>query len=105
MLAQKHGKIMTMTSAQPGGRFGALNVDTSNRVIDFREKPQGEESWINAGYFICEPEVFNYIGDDDEDLIFKHFSDAEIETIADVGHWLHAEKPQEFFEMTVRFCL
>lgn len=47
----------------------------------------------------------NYIGDDDEDLIFKHFSDAEIETIADVGHWLHAEKPQEFFEMTVRFCL
>ena len=47
----------------------------------------------------------NYIGDDDEDLIFKHFLDADIESIADVGHWLHAEKPQEFFEMTVRFCL
>ena len=61
---------MTMTSAQPGGRFGALNVDKSNRVIDFREKPQGEESWINAGYFICEPEVFNYIGDDD-DVVFE----------------------------------
>ena len=47
----------------------------------------------------------NYISDEDEDLIFKHFLDAEIESIADVGHWLHAEKPQEFFEMTVRFCL
>ena len=47
----------------------------------------------------------NYINDDDEDLIFKHFKDAEIQTVDEVGHWLHAEKPQEFFEMTVRFCL
>jgi len=66
----KHGKFMTMTSAQPGGRFGALKVDKNNRVIDFREKPQGEESWINAGYFICEPEVFNYIGDGDN-VVFE----------------------------------
>ena len=47
----------------------------------------------------------NYINDDDEDLIFKHFKDAEIQTLDEVGHWLHAEKPQEFFEMTFRFCL
>ena len=61
---------MTMTSAQPDGRFGALNVDKSNRVIDFKEKPQGEDSWINAGYFFCEPEVLNYIGDGD-DVVFE----------------------------------
>ncbi len=67
---KKHGKFMTMTSAQPDGRFGALNVDKSNRVIDFKEKPQGEDSWINAGYFICEPEVLNYIGDGD-DVVFE----------------------------------
>ena len=47
----------------------------------------------------------NYINDYDEELIFKHFIDAEIQTLDDVGHWPHAEKPQEFFEMTVRFCL
>ena len=47
----------------------------------------------------------NYIQDHDEDLIFEHFTDAEIETIPNVGHWLHAESPQSFFEMTVRFCL
>ena len=47
----------------------------------------------------------NYINDDDEDLIFKHFTGAEIQTLDEVGHWLHAEKPQEFFEMTIRFCL
>ena len=47
----------------------------------------------------------NYINDDDEDLILKHFTDAEIQTVDEVGHWLHAEKPQEFFEMTVSICL
>ena len=47
----------------------------------------------------------NYINYDDEDLIFKHFTDAEIQSVDEVGHWLHAEKPQEFFEITVRFCL
>ena len=47
----------------------------------------------------------NYIQDEDEDLIFKHFTDAEIETIPETGHWLHAESPEAFFEMTVRFCL
>ena len=47
----------------------------------------------------------NYINDDDEDLIFKHYTDAEIQTLDEVGHWLHAEKPNEFFEMTLRFCL
>ncbi|MDA9898377.1 alpha/beta fold hydrolase [Flavobacteriales bacterium] len=47
----------------------------------------------------------NYIQDEDEDLIFKHFTDAEIETIPETGHWLHAESPEAFFEMTIRFCL
>lgn len=47
----------------------------------------------------------NYIKDDDEELIFKHFTDAEIQILDGVGHWLHAEKPLEFFEKTVRFCL
>ena len=47
----------------------------------------------------------NYINDDDEDLIFKHFTNVEIQTMDQAGHWLHAEKPQKFFEMSIRFCL
>ena len=58
---KSHGKAMTMTSAQPDGRFGALNIDSSNKVNEFREKPKGDGSWINAGYFVCEPKVFDYI--------------------------------------------
>jgi len=58
---KSHGKAMTMTSAQPDGRFGALNIDANNQVLEFKEKPKGDGSWINAGYFVCEPKVFDYI--------------------------------------------
>ena len=58
------GKI-TMTSAQPDGRFGALSICKDNMVEEFKEKPKGDGSWINAGYFVCEPEVFDYITEGD----------------------------------------
>ena len=65
---KSHGKAMTMTSAQPNGRFGALNIDENNKVKEFKEKPKGDGSWINAGYFICEPKVFDYIVDGDSSV-------------------------------------
>ncbi len=63
---KSHGKSMTMTSAQPDGRFGALEIGKNSQVKEFKEKPKGDGSWINAGYFICEPKVFEYIEDGDE---------------------------------------
>ena len=62
---KSHGKILTMTSAQPDGRFGALDIDKNNKVIEFKEKPRGDGSWINAGFFVCEPKIFDYIKDGD----------------------------------------
>jgi len=62
----QHGKLMTMTSAQPEGKFGALALDENNNVLSFKEKPKGDGSWINAGYFVCQPEVFDYITGGDE---------------------------------------
>ncbi|MEZ4873272.1 MAG: glucose-1-phosphate cytidylyltransferase [Bdellovibrionales bacterium] len=60
-----HGKLMTMTSAQPEGRFGALDINESTgQVNHFLEKPKGDGGWINAGFFVCQPEVFDYIEDD-----------------------------------------
>lgn len=56
-----HGKLITMTSVQPAGRFGSLLIDENNTILSFKEKPKGDGSWINAGYFVCQPEVFNYI--------------------------------------------
>ena len=58
---KSHGKLMTMTSAQPDGRFGALDITSDNKVQEFQEKPKGDGSWINAGFFVCEAKVFDYI--------------------------------------------
>lgn len=56
-----HGKVVTMTSVQPEGRYGSLVVGQDNRVLSFQEKPKGDGAWINAGYFVCQPEIFDYI--------------------------------------------
>lgn len=62
---KSHGKAITMTSAQPDGRFGALNIGDNNEVSHFFEKPKGDGNWINAGFFVCEPKVLDYILDGD----------------------------------------
>lgn len=61
---KKNGKYATVTAVQPSGRFGALGINSSNGVESFFEKPKGDGSWINGGFFVCEPKVFDYIGDD-----------------------------------------
>ncbi len=59
-----HGKLITMTSVQPEGRFGSLVLNGNNEVLRFQEKIKGDGNWINAGFFVCEPEVLNYIEGD-----------------------------------------
>lgn len=58
-------KAATITSVQPSGRFGALTLDGDNNVLSFQEKPKGDGAWINAGFFVLEPRVFDYIKSDD----------------------------------------
>jgi glucose-1-phosphate cytidylyltransferase len=53
----------TLTGVQPPGRFGALNLE-HNRVISFQEKPEGDGSWINGGFFVLNPSVFDRIDGD-----------------------------------------
>jgi len=61
----KSGKTLaTLTAVQPPGRFGALNV-RCNRDTRFQEKPKGEGGWINGGFFVCEPRIFDYIAGDE----------------------------------------
>lgn len=61
---KKHGKKATVTSIQPSGRFGALDLDGANLVHGFQEKPKGDGAWINGGFFVMEPEVLDYIDGD-----------------------------------------
>lgn len=59
-----HGKLATVTSTQPAGRFGALELSENNQVRGFQEKPKGDGSWINAGFFVLQPNIFDYLSDD-----------------------------------------
>jgi glucose-1-phosphate cytidylyltransferase len=60
-----HHKMATVTATQPSGRFGALNLDASDKVASFEEKPAGDGSWINGGFFIFESKVLDLIAGDD----------------------------------------
>jgi len=61
---KKNAKIITLTAVQPSSRFGLLVFHNENRVKSFREKPRGEHAWINAGYFVVEPGIFEYLSGD-----------------------------------------
>ena len=62
---QDQKTVVTLTAVQPPGRFGTFSLDQNQNLISsFKEKPKGDGAWINGGYFIVEPEAFNYIKDD-----------------------------------------
>ena len=58
-----HASLATMCAVQPPGRFGAIDIK-DNRITRFQEKPQGDGSWINGGFFVLEPDVMRYIEND-----------------------------------------
>ena len=88
---KSHGKAITMTSAQPDGRFGALEIKDNNQVSSFHEKPKGDGHWINAGFFVCEAKVFDYILDDattfEQEPLKNLASDGEMFTYKHKGFW------------------
>lgn len=61
---RSHGKLATMTAVRPPARYGHLNIENS-RIVEFTEKPQTGEGWINGAFFVLEPGIFDYIQGDD----------------------------------------
>lgn len=61
---RSHGKLATLTAVRPPARFGHLELD-GNQIVEFSEKPQTREGWINGAFFVLEPQVFDYIDGDD----------------------------------------
>ena len=90
---KKAGKLLTVTAYKPQGKFGSLEINESGIVTSFTEKPAGDGNWINAGYFICQPEVFDYIGDEDS-VIFEKIP---LENIAKHGE-MASYKHQGFWK-------
>jgi len=90
---KSHGKSISITSAQPDGRFGSLEIGLNDQVKSFKEKPRGDGSWINAGYFVCEPKVFEYISDNDQtvfeqDPLINLATNGELFAYKHDGFWM-----------------
>ena len=65
---ESHGKLATLTAARPPARFGHLDIGEAGQIEEFSEKPQTGEGWINGGFFVLEPGVFDYIAGDETSL-------------------------------------
>lgn len=61
---KQHGKLVSLTAAQPTGRFGSLSIGEDGSVLSFAEKPKGDGRWINGGFFVLSPKVEKYLVDD-----------------------------------------
>jgi len=88
---KSHGKLCTVTAVQPSGRFGALNLNEDQTVTAFLEKPKGDGAWINGGFFVCQPRVFDYIEGDatifEKDPMEKIAADGEMKAFNHTGFW------------------
>ncbi|PHD74974.1 glucose-1-phosphate cytidylyltransferase [Bacillus sp. AFS043905] len=88
---RSHGKKATVTAVQPTGRFGAMSLSDDARVLDFKEKPKGDGGWINGGFFIFQPEIFDYL-DGEHSILEKE----PLEKLAQEGQ-MHAYKHKGFW--------
>ncbi len=79
---EKSGKYLTLTAVKPEGKFGALDISADGTIHNFAEKPHGDGNWINGGFMVCEPEVFDFIEADRNDVIFER---APLENLAKAG--------------------
>jgi glucose-1-phosphate cytidylyltransferase len=68
---RSHNRAATVTAIQPMGKFGVMQIKADSSVDAFREKARDDEGWINGGYFVLRPEVFNYLPDNADDVMWE----------------------------------
>ena len=90
---EKSGKYLTLTAVKPSGKFGALDIMSDGTIKSFQEKPEGDGSWINGGFMVCENEVFDYIEGGRRDVIFERLpleklaADRQLNSYKHRGFW------------------
>ena len=87
---RSHGRLATVTAVRPPARFGDLRIE-NERVMQFEEKPQAGEGWINGGFFVFEPSVFDYLDDDSTILerspLERLAADGQLMAYRHSGYW------------------
>jgi len=89
-----HGKIATVSAVQPEARFGGMEIGGKSEVTIFKEKPTGDGQWINGGYFVLSPAVFDYLGDQSDETMWE---DGPLESLSKSGE-LMAYKHKGFWK-------
>ena len=88
---QSHGKLATVTAVRPAGRFGSLSILNDGQVDRFQEKTEGENSWINGGFFVFQPEVLDYIEGDrtvlEKEPLEKISQNDQLKAYKHAGFW------------------
>jgi len=89
---KSHGNLATVTAVQAPGRFGAFSLsDTETKIESFREKPLGDGAWINGGFFALEPEVLDYIAEDqttwEQEPMRELAHKGELQAYKHSGYW------------------
>jgi len=87
---KRHGRTATVTAVRPPARFGGLVLDR-DEIVKFTEKPQAGEGWINGGFLVFEPGIFNYLKDDQSSLELSALetlaSDGQLMAYRHEGFW------------------
>ncbi|WP_300599543.1 glucose-1-phosphate cytidylyltransferase [Niabella sp.] len=90
---KQHNKIATVTAVQLDSRFGGLELDADDNVSAFREKAKDEGKWINGGFFVLKPEVFNYLSGNMNNMMWEDepleqlANDAQLAAFKHMGFW------------------
>lgn len=98
------GGVVTISAVQPGGRFGVLDFDEGDRLRGFREKAQADGGWINAGFMVVEPGIFDYLDGDDavlEQAPFARISgEGKMAAYRHYGYWqcMDTQRDRGFLE-------
>lgn len=89
-LHNESGKTLSMTVYKPAGRFGSVHINPQSNIVEsFEEKPDGEGNWINAGFFVCNPEVFEYLPEDADNIMFEREPLQQIAASGDMHAYKH----------------
>jgi glucose-1-phosphate cytidylyltransferase len=84
---RSHGRMATITAAQPGGRFGILDIENDGTITNFKEKKKEDGGWINAGFMVLEPSIMDLIEGDD--TVFEKYPLAEAARMGQLNAYRH----------------
>ncbi|GAA3932333.1 glucose-1-phosphate cytidylyltransferase [Chitinophaga oryziterrae] len=90
---KSHNKMATVTAVQPEARFGGIEMDENGKILAFKEKPKGDNKFINGGFFVLKPQIFDYLKDDMDNIMWEDdpmenlVADAELIAYKHTGFW------------------